>query len=91
MAGHPPMRGKAAFAAAQGAMSDFDIDGTSEIEEIKVFGDWAYCWTKLSVAVCPRKGGTPIKRSGSTLSIFQKQNGRWLLFRDANMLLPERE
>ena len=91
MPGHPPMRGKAAFAAAQGGMSDFDIDGTSELQEIKVFGEYAYCWTELTVAITPRAGGTPIKRSGNTLSIFQKRAGRWLLFRDANMLAIERE
>ena len=89
IAGHPPMRGKAAFAAAQGSMNDFDIDGTSEVQEIKVLGDFAYCWTKLTVIITPRAGGTPVKRSGNTLSIFQKRGGRWLLFRDANMLAVE--
>ena len=89
IAGHPPMRGKAAFASAQPGTSDFEIDGSSEIEEIKVFGDCAYCWTRLAVVITPRAGGTPIKRSGNTLSIFQKRGGRWLLYRDANMLAPD--
>jgi hypothetical protein len=30
------MQGKAAFAAAQGGAGDFEIDGKSEIQEIKV-------------------------------------------------------
>jgi uncharacterized protein (TIGR02246 family) len=47
--GQPPMRGKSAFAAAQGALNDLDIDATSEIQEIEVSGDWAYSWTKLTV------------------------------------------
>jgi uncharacterized protein (TIGR02246 family) len=84
--GQPPMRGKSAFAAAQGALNDLDIDATSEIQEIEVSGDWAYSWTKLTVVVTPRKGGASVKRSGHTLSVLRKQNGAWVLFRDANLL-----
>ena len=85
--GRSPMRGRSTFAAGQGAMSEFAFDATSEVQEIKVFGEWAYCWTRLTVVVTPRKGSGPsIKRSGDTLSILKKQAGQWLLFRDANML-----
>jgi ketosteroid isomerase-like protein len=38
------------------------------------------------VIVTPRSGGTPVKRAGNTLSILQKQAGRWVIVRDANML-----
>jgi ketosteroid isomerase-like protein len=55
-------------------------------QEIKVLGDWAYLWTKLTVVVTPKNGGPSVLRAGHTLSILQKQSGRWLLFRDANML-----
>lgn len=54
--GHPPMTGKAAFAAAAGAQSGQGppkFDGTSEIQEIKVLGEWAFMWAKLSVVVTP--------------------------------------
>jgi uncharacterized protein (TIGR02246 family) len=84
--GQPPMRGKAAFAASQSGLQQFHIEATSEIQEIKVFGEWAYLWTKLSVVLTPRKGGASIKRTGDTLSILQKQAGAWVIFRDANML-----
>lgn len=84
--GQPSMRGKATFAAAQAALSQFSIDAFSEVQEIKVFGDWAYCWTTLTVAITPRKGGAAVKRSGNTLSILQKQGGSWVIARDANML-----
>ena len=40
--GHPPMRGKAAFAASQAALKSFDIQARSEIEEIEILGDWAW-------------------------------------------------
>ena len=86
--GQPPMIGKEAFAAASKAQSQqpFEIDGVSDIQEIQVFGDWAYMWTKLSVAVTPMKGAKPIRRAGHTLTILKKQEGKWLLARDANIL-----
>ena len=86
--GQPPMRGKAVFAAAsRGALSQFRIESTSEIQEIRVLGDWAWCWNQLSVVVTPLAGGSPIKRAGNTLSILRKDStGAWTIVRDANML-----
>jgi uncharacterized protein (TIGR02246 family) len=86
--GQPPMRGKAAFAASLSALSQVMIDATSEIQEIKVLGEWAYMWTHLSVVITPKNGGASVRRAGNTLSILQKQNGSWLMLRDANMLAP---
>jgi uncharacterized protein (TIGR02246 family) len=91
IAGQPPMIGKAAFAAAARAQSGQAaprFDGTSDIQEIKVLGDWAFIWTKLTVVVTPPGGAAPMTRAGHTLSMFNKQNGRWVLARDANMLAP---
>jgi uncharacterized protein (TIGR02246 family) len=87
--GQPPMIGKAAFAAAakgQAGQGPPQFDGTSEIQEIRVLGDWAFMWTRLSVVVTPPGGGTPMTRAGHTLTILSKQQGKWLLARDANML-----
>jgi uncharacterized protein (TIGR02246 family) len=84
--GQPPMRGKTRFAASQSAMGQFEMEATSEIEEIRVLGDWAYLWTRLTVVVTSKNGGPSVRRAGNTLSILQKQSGRWLLIRDANML-----
>jgi uncharacterized protein (TIGR02246 family) len=86
--GQPPMR-KADFAAAARAQAGADapqFDGSSEIQEIKILGDWAFMWSKLTVVVTPPGGASPITRAGHTLTIFNKQNGRWVLARDANML-----
>jgi len=82
--GQPPMRGRSGFAAAQKAMGD--IDASSEIQEVRILGDWAWCWNRLAVVVTPRNGGAPIKRAGDVLSVLQKQAGRWVIVRDANML-----
>ena len=88
--GQPPMIGKEAFAAAsrpQPGQAPPQIDGKSEIKEIRVVGDWAFMWTQLSVSVTPA-GGSPMRRAGHTLSILKKENGRWVLARDANLLAP---
>jgi uncharacterized protein (TIGR02246 family) len=88
--GQPVMR-KADFAAAARAQSGPNapqFDGSSEIQEIKVLGDWAFMWTKLTVAVIPPGGAQSITRAGHTLTILMKQNGRWVLARDANLLAP---
>jgi uncharacterized protein (TIGR02246 family) len=88
--GKPPMR-KADFAAAARAQASGDapqFDGTSEIQEIKVLGDWAFLWTKLTVVATPPGGAPPTKRAGHTLTILQKQGGKWVLARDANLLAP---
>jgi hypothetical protein len=33
-------------------------------------------------------GKPATKRAGHTLSVFRKQNGKWRLARDANLLAP---
>jgi uncharacterized protein (TIGR02246 family) len=86
--GQPVMR-KADFAEAARAQAGKDpprFEGTSEIQEIKVLGDWAFMWTKLSVVVTASGGGPSVTRAGHTLSVLKKQNGKWVLARDANML-----
>ena len=84
--GQSPMRGRSGYAAAQKGIAQFDFDGASNIQEIKVFGDWAYCWNYLTVVFTPHDGGAIGKRAGNVLSILQKQDGQWVIVRDANML-----
>jgi uncharacterized protein (TIGR02246 family) len=90
VAGRPPMVGRKAFEEASKAMEGAEqpeFDGTGEIQEIHVSGDWAYMWAKLTVVVKPPGGAETITRAGTTLSILKKENGRWVMFRDANMLV----
>lgn len=86
----PPMRGREGFAAASRAMEGQNrIEGTSEIQEVRVFGEWAYCWNQLTVSVHPSGGGAAVHLSGPALSILRKQgDGRWVIYRDANMVTP---
>src|SRR5947207_3256490 len=71
---------------AQSTQGSPHFDATSEIQEIKVVGDWAFMWTKLTVVVTPAGGGGARTRAGHTLSVLKKENGKWLLARDANLL-----
>jgi uncharacterized protein (TIGR02246 family) len=89
-AGRPPMRGKDAFAAASRAMEGKTrVEGKADVQEIRVFGDWAYCWNQLTVTMHPAGGGAPNRMTGPALSIFRKTaEGHWVIFRDANMLAP---
>ncbi len=85
--GQAPM-GKSEFAAVmQHRTGDAatTMEGVSEIQEIKVLGDWAFMWTKLRVAATPPDGPT-IHRAGHTLSVLKKERGKWLMARDANLL-----
>jgi len=88
--GQAPMRGRDSFAAAQKNIAQMDFSGHADIQEVRVFGDWAYCWNHLTVEFKPRDGGPGSKRAGPVLSVLRKQNGRWAIVRDANMLTPTR-
>jgi uncharacterized protein (TIGR02246 family) len=78
--------GKEAFAAASKAAGPALIEGTADIVELKVLGDWAWLRDKLKVTIAS-PGGTPTTRSGYTLTILRKgPDGKWRLVRDANLL-----
>jgi uncharacterized protein (TIGR02246 family) len=78
--------GKEAFAAASKAMGPALVEGSSNIVELQVLGDWAWLRNRLKVTITP-PGGSPVTRSGYTLTILRKDAaGRWHLARDANLL-----
>lgn len=89
--GQPPMRGREAFAAAfRAAIQQVRIESTAKIEEIRVEGNFAHLANYLNVTMTPLHGGSTMRRSGYTLTILRKEpDGRWVLYRDANMLAPE--
>ena len=90
VAGRPPM-GKAEFAAgarAQAGGAAPTFDGTSEVQEVVVAGDWAFTRTRLTVVATPPDGAPPTTRAGHTLSVLRREGGRWRLARDANLLAP---
>jgi uncharacterized protein (TIGR02246 family) len=90
-AGHPPMRGRDAFAAQlRGLLEKARVESSGEPKEIRVSGDLAYCWSELRVVVIPCDSSPPVRRAGPTLTIFRRQaDGGWVLSRDANLLTAE--
>jgi uncharacterized protein (TIGR02246 family) len=84
--GQAPMTGKAAYAAATRAQKGVTFDGKSQIQEVVVLGEWAWLRQQLTVVTTPADGGEITVRAGHTLSILRKDQGRWLLARDANLL-----
>ncbi|MEX2126826.1 MAG: SgcJ/EcaC family oxidoreductase [Xanthobacteraceae bacterium] len=81
--------GKDVFAVAAREMQDVRMQGTSEIKELEVLGDWAWLRNRITVTMTP-PGGAPVRRAGYTLTILKRQpDGKWLLARDANLLAKE--
>lgn len=88
--GQPPMRGREAFMKAfLFTVGKIRIEAVSDVQEIHVTGEWAYCWNHLSVTMTPLQGGTPNRRAGNILTILRREaDGHWVIFRDANLLTP---
>ncbi|TDN70740.1 SgcJ/EcaC family oxidoreductase [Paraburkholderia sp. BL10I2N1] len=79
--------GKEAFAATSEGMKNVLIDGTSDIRELQILGDWAFLRNYLDLTITPPGGAAPVRQSGYTLTILRKElDGRWVLARDANLL-----
>jgi uncharacterized protein (TIGR02246 family) len=89
--GQPVMRGKEAFASAfRAASARVRLNAVSEIQEIRVEGQMAYCWNHFVVTTMPIDGGPSKQRTGYTLTILRKTRlGTWVVTRDANMMSLE--
>jgi len=78
--------GKEQFRAAAESMRGVALDGRSDIQEIQLLGDWAWIRNHIDLTITP-EGGEPVHRSRYTLTILRKcEDGRWRLFRDANLV-----
>src|ERR1043166_8925499 len=77
--------GKEAFAVASQSMKDIRFEGSYDIREIKMLGDWAYLRNYITMTMTP-PGGEPVRHAGYTLSILRREpSGKWALGRDANL------
>ena len=82
--------GKKEFASGSEASRDIKFEGTADIQEIKVSGDWAWLHNFLRMSMTS-SDGKKMKLSGHVLSILRKEaNGKWVLARDANFVAPEK-
>ena len=78
--------GKDVFRAGSEAMKNVRLTGTSDIQEIKILGDWAFIRNYIEITIMP-PDSEAMWRKGYTLSILRKQpDGNWVLWRDANLV-----
>ena len=82
--------GRDRFAANSSKMKEVRFDGSSDIQELEVLGDWAWMRNRLKVMIT-RPNGQSVTHSGYTLTVLRKQpEGNWVIARDANLLVPEK-
>jgi uncharacterized protein (TIGR02246 family) len=82
--------GKETYAANSRSMGDARVEGTSDIVELQVNGNWAFLRNHLRIALIAPDGTASHRRSGYTLTLLRKESdGQWRIMRDANLLTPE--
>jgi uncharacterized protein (TIGR02246 family) len=78
--------GKDAFEAASQGQSNARLEGSSDIQEIQILGEWAFLRNHITLTISTPDGQSH-RRSGYTLTILRKlPSGSWVLFRDANLV-----
>jgi uncharacterized protein (TIGR02246 family) len=88
VAGRPPMD-KTEFEALSTSAPGTPrpkFSATQEIHEIQVSGSLAFLRSTLTIRRESAEADRAIERHGSTLTVFKRVDGRWLLARDANLL-----
>ena len=82
--------GRDVFAATfSGSHEQARIHCVSELVEIVIVGEVAYTRCSDTVTVTAHAGGDASQFAGDRLTIYCRQpDGRWLLARDANVLMP---
>ena len=79
--------GKETFRVTSERLNEMHIDGTYDIKEITVLGDFAYMRNYLEVSVTTPEGDK-YKKIGYVLSILRKDKEKgWRISRDANLLV----
>jgi uncharacterized protein (TIGR02246 family) len=68
------------------------IESKYEVKEIRTSGDVGYLWSYLSIVMTSKETGNSTEREGHVLSVFRKSpDGKWLLARDANLILTGKQ
>ena len=81
--------GKEEFSQSFKETKGTKMKAESDIQEIKIIGDWAWMRNFLRVTFTDANGKSS-KHSGYVLTVLQKLPDRsWVIARDANLLTPE--
>ena len=85
--GNPPMHRDQFAVGFKAMIAVVRLVCRSNIQEIVVSGDLAFCWNLLEVDFTPIEGGETAKHVGNTLTALRRGNdGQWRIWRDANLL-----
>jgi uncharacterized protein (TIGR02246 family) len=83
--------GKEVFKSASGKSKGALVEAISDVQEIKVLGDWAWMRNHLKLTIA-QPDGKQSHRSGYVLTILRKtSDGHWVIARDANLLTAVNE
>jgi uncharacterized protein (TIGR02246 family) len=83
----PPFGKKEFLAASTG--KPYQFSSTVDVTEVVVNSDWALTRVRLAIEVTATKGARAARFAGPTMSVWRKSEaGRWLIWRDANMVAP---
>ncbi len=85
--GRPPFGKKEFETNSRQSAGKARLQVKADVREIGVSGDLAYAWLKLSVKLTHGDGAT-LEMGGNTIGIYRRETGRWVLARDANLVLP---
>lgn len=89
--GQEPIRGKAAFESLyRQVLGLYKFDQNWVFEEIRILGDWAYCWGRDSAVMTPLGGGPAVRAHGMGLSILHKRDDGWVVARGINNMTREK-
>ena len=81
--------GKKEFAAGFEMMKQVAVHGSAVMDEVVIFGDLAYALSRLEISITPPASETK-HLAGYTLAVYRKlADSRWVLARDANMVMPK--
>jgi uncharacterized protein (TIGR02246 family) len=80
--------GKQEFLAG-GQGKPYAFDSAFQIAEVVVNGNWALTRVELAIEVTMTMGAQAMRFKGPTTTVWRKAvTGRWLIWRDANMVVP---
>jgi uncharacterized protein (TIGR02246 family) len=87
--GNPPMTRSDFESRSRAMQGKVSVDGSPQIREITIHGDVALAWIFLDIAITPA-GGQTMRRAGDILSAYRRgQDGKWRIWRDANLLTAQ--
>ncbi len=87
--GAPPIEWPAAVRATYARMfARYRVERAVDIAELRVLGDWAFCWATETATFTPHAGGAPTHLTGHSLSLLRRTPEGWRFCRGINNLLP---